>query len=116
VDAAVQKLLQELAVVSPNSQGYSWSEGLITHKKKILVGANSALNTKLIPACHASVIGGHSGSHATFQRLSKVFWWSGIKQDVEAYIKQCQTCQQAKHEHCRTLGLLCPLPIPVNAW
>jgi hypothetical protein len=113
VDDSAQKLMQELAMVGTNAQGYSLSEGLIIYRKKIWVGANSALQTNLI---HASAMGGHSGSKATFQRLSKVFWWSGMKQDVEAYIKQFQTCQQAKHENCRSPGLLYPLPIPVNAW
>jgi hypothetical protein len=35
---------------------------------------------------------------------------------VEEFIKQCNVCQQAKHEHYRTLGLLTPLPIPEQAW
>jgi hypothetical protein len=45
------------------------------------------------------------------QRL-KVFYWSGMKQEVESHIKQCQVCQQAKHELCKYPGLLDPLPIP----
>jgi hypothetical protein len=53
---------------------------------------------------------------ATFQRISKWFWWTGIRQSVEEFVKQCTVCQQAKHEHCRTPGLLNPLPIPEQAW
>jgi hypothetical protein len=43
VDDTTHRLLQELAVVSPNDKGYSLSEGLIKYKKKIWVGENSAL-------------------------------------------------------------------------
>lgn len=31
-------------------------------------------------------------------------------------MQQCAVCQQAKHEHCKTSGLLQPLPIPQAAW
>jgi hypothetical protein len=54
VDAHAQKLLQELAIVSSNSQGYSLSQGLISYKKRIWVGAYAALQTKIISAFHSS--------------------------------------------------------------
>jgi hypothetical protein len=70
VDDSAQKLLQELAVVNPNDKGFSLSQGLIRHKKKIWVGANSALHTKIISAFHSSAMGGPfrylGGIHATF--------------------------------------------------
>jgi hypothetical protein len=109
-------LLQELAVISPNDKGYTLSEGLIKYKKKIWVGANSALQTKIISAFHASSIWDHSGVQATYQKVSKLFWWTRIKSVVEEFIKQCKVCQQAKHENGKLPGLLCPLPVPIEAW
>jgi hypothetical protein len=38
-----------------------------------------------------------------------------MKQDVDAFVKQCSVCQQAKHELCKYPGLLQPLPIPAQA-
>jgi hypothetical protein len=35
---------------------------------------------------------------------------------VESYIKQHATCQQAKHDFCKYLGLLQPLLIPYQFW
>jgi hypothetical protein len=78
-DPDAQKLLQELSLVSPNSEGYTLSQGLIRFKKKVWVGANSALQTKIIFAFHASPIGGHSRVQATLQRISKLFWWKGLR-------------------------------------
>jgi hypothetical protein len=75
VDDSAQNLLQELVVVSPNDKGFSLSQGLIRHMKKIWVGANSALHTKIINAFHSSAMGGHSGIHATFQKVNKLFSW-----------------------------------------
>lgn len=35
---------------------------------------------------------------------------------MENFLKQCNICQQAKHELCRVPGLLQPLPIPDGPW
>jgi hypothetical protein len=39
-----------------------------------------------------------------------------MKQYVQNFIKQCDVCQMAKHELCKYLGLLQPLPIPQSSW
>jgi hypothetical protein len=115
VDPAAHKVLHELAVKSPNADGYSLSQGLIKFKKRIWIASNSALQTKIISAFHASAIGGHSGIQATYKIINKLFCWKGLKQDVTSFVQQC-VCQQTKHENCKTPGLLNPLPIPENAW
>lgn len=116
VDPMAQQLLMELAVVSPNDKGFSLSNGIIKKEGRIWIGANSALQTKLITAFHASPIGGHSGNQATYQRLKKLFLWTGMKAAVDEFVQQCAICQAAKHEHCKYPGLLQPLPIPAGAW
>jgi hypothetical protein len=93
VDDNAQNLLQQLAISSPNSQGYSLSEGLIRYKMNAWMGLNSATQTKIINAFHSSSFEGHSGILATFKRVSKLFWWQGLKADVESFVKQCQVCQ-----------------------
>ena len=45
-----------------------------------------------------------------------MFYWKGLKQDVEQFVKQCLVCQQAKHLNTHTPGLLQPLPIPQGVW
>jgi hypothetical protein len=116
MDPHAQDLLKELAVQSPNAQGFSLNNGLIYRQQQLVVGQNVGLHTKLIAAFHSSAMGGHSGVFATYQRLKKLFYWPGQKTDVELFVKQCQICQQAKHEHCKYPGLLQPLPIPQHSW
>jgi len=103
-------------VHSPDEEGYTLEQGLIKYKSKVCIASNSALQTKLIAAMHSSAIGGHSGGKATYHRLKQLFHWKGMKRDVEHYVKQCQICQQAKHELTHPAGLLQPLPIPQGAW
>lgn len=48
--------------------------------------------------------------------IKKMFCWSGLKTDVELFVKQCAVCQQAKSPKQYPSGLLHPLPVPAGAW
>jgi hypothetical protein len=115
-DSHAQQFLKQLAVASPDGQGYSLDQGLIRYHNKIWIGGNSALQTRLIAAFHSSALGGHFGIAPTYQRLKKHFSWKGMKQDVESFVKNCSVCQQSKHSNTHPMGLLQPLPIPEGAW
>jgi hypothetical protein len=56
-DPIATTLLQELAVVHTNEDGYSLSNGVIRYKNKIWIGQNSAPQTKLITSFHGSELG-----------------------------------------------------------
>jgi hypothetical protein len=89
---------------------------VIKYKGRLVIGENLALQTKLLATLHNSAIGGHSGIQATYQRAKKLFYWVGLKLAVELFVKQCQTCQQAKHSNSKPGGLLQPLPPPAAPW
>lgn len=115
-DSDAQAKLQALAVTSPDEHGYSLQNGLIKLHEQVWIGNNTALQTKLISAFHSSAIGGHSGILPTYQRLKRMFAWNGMKLAVENFVKQCNICQHAKHEHTKPAGLLQPLPLPAGIW
>jgi len=115
-DPKAQQLLTELALVNPNAKGFSLHQGLIRKQNLIWIAQNLALQTKLIATFHSSAIRGHSGVLATYNRLTRHFYWKGMKKDVDSYVQQCSVCQQAKHNHSHPAGLLQPLPIPDGVW
>lgn len=116
VDPAAQEMLTKLAIDVEACPGFQLQEGLIRQEGKIWVGANAGLQTKLIQAFHSTPIGGHSGMLSTYHKVKQLFSWTGLKKDVQNFVKQCNVCQQAKHELCRVPGLLQPLPIPDGPW
>lgn len=115
-DSDAQSLLAKLAVQSPDEEGFELHSGLIRFKGRLWIGNNTALQTKLISAMHASAVGGHSGATATYQRVKKLFCWKGKKSAVEDFVRQCSICQHSKHEHSKPSGKLQPLPVPEVAW
>jgi hypothetical protein len=70
-DSQAQQYLTQLAVHSPNAQGYAL--GQIKYKGKVWVAQNSAVRTKIIKALHSSAIGGHSGIQDAFHRVKRLF-------------------------------------------
>jgi hypothetical protein len=115
-DPDMTVLLQHLAVQSPNDKGYSLENGIVKLQGRIVIGANLALQTKVIAQLHDTPVGGHSGIQATYQRVKKLFYWPGMKLAVELFVRQCPVCQQAKHSNTKPAGLLQPLPPPTGAW
>lgn len=116
LDNEATNLRAELAICPDPVKGLHLANGLIKKEGQVWVGANAGLRTKLIHAMHSSAVGGHSGIHATYQRIKRSFYWPGLKQDVENLVKQCETCQRAKHELLPPAGKLQPLPIPKGPW
>jgi hypothetical protein len=96
MDSEATELLAQLAVKSPDARGYSLDKGLIRYNGRLYIGNHLSLQTKLLSALHDSPVGGHSGIHATYQRVRKVFFLPGLKMAVEDFVKQCPTCQKAK--------------------
>jgi hypothetical protein len=115
-DVEAQQRLTELAVQSPDEHGYTFINGVIRFNGRVWIGSNSALQTKLISAFHSSAVGGHFGIHVTYQRLKWLFAWTGLKAQVTEFVKQCDTCQHAKHSTIAPGGLLQPLPLPSGPW
>jgi hypothetical protein len=81
-DPTTTELLQTLAVHSPNDKGFYLEKGLIKHQGRLYIGANMAMQTKLIASLHDSAVGGHSGIHATYQRIKQLYYWPGLKSAV----------------------------------
>jgi hypothetical protein len=116
-DTYCQSLLQQLLLEPALDQvHYSLQSGIIRYKGRIYVGPDFPLRIKLLTSLHSSALGGHSGMNATYHRIKRVFYWKGLKADVNKFVSECPVCQKAKGENCQYPGLLDPLKIPDMAW
>jgi hypothetical protein len=116
-DEQVKSVLEQ-CLISPATPPahYTIKAGVLRYKGRIVVGNNTPLWQQLMGALHSSAVGGHSGMRASYHRIKKLFYWPGLKKDVEQWVAQCAICQRSKHEHCHYPSLLDPLPIPDMAW
>lgn len=115
-DAKCRTLLAKLALSPDAEPHFQLRQGLLRYKDRIWVGNDGALQQKIIEAFHSSPIRGHSCVPASYQRIKRLFAWTGLKSAVQHFVKSCPTCQQAKPDRAKYLGLLQPLPVPSMAW
>lgn len=103
--------------LQPNSiPDYQYIGGIIRYKGKIYVGSGCGIRRQVMEALHASAFGGHSGQQGSVLRISSIFYWPLMKQEIVQFVQQCVNCQRNKHEHLPYPGLLQPLPIPDKVW
>ena len=86
--------------------------GLLFCGGRIFIPSHTPLVSSLLAEFHDSKLGGHASSLKTFKRLSALFFWEGMRKDVEEYVKKCHICQQIKYLTTSLAGLLQPLHIP----
>lgn len=115
-DPTTRDLLTRMAVDPASEPEYKLQNGILRFKGRVWIGAHTETQLNIIRALHASAVGGHSGFHATYNRVKRLFAWKGLKQQLKVFVQQCLICQQAKTERISPAGLLQPLPIPKRPW
>lgn len=115
-DPDLRSLIEELKADPTSHAKYSWSQGLLTYKGKLVVGQEKGLRLFIMQEVHASPVGGHSGTERTYRRAKRSFHWRGMKKDIYTFVAECDVCQRNKTETVGSPGLLQPLPIPDRVW
>ena len=84
--------------------------------ERLWIPNSPELQAKLTEEAHDAPMAGHHGIAATFERLSRRYWWPHMRQFVSRYIKNYDTCCRPKAPRHRPYGLLRPLEVPVKRW
>ncbi|HVX00352.1 MAG TPA: DDE-type integrase/transposase/recombinase, partial [Candidatus Babeliaceae bacterium] len=82
----------------------------------IVIPDDRSLKVMLLMEVHDAPTSGHLGIEKTLARLGKIFWWPGMRQEVQEYINSCVACQSNKASNRSPAGLLHSLPIPAYNW
>jgi len=92
---------------------WEYKDGLIFFKRRVYLLHTSPLVPSIISALHDS---GHEGYQKTLHRVAQDFYWQGMKTSIQTFVRQCIVCQKHKTEHLHPVGLLQPLPVPLQIW
>lgn len=111
-DPDLLRLQQQLIEDSSSLPNFTFQEGLLLYRNRLVIPKDDALRQSLLHEFHASKIGGHAGIYRTFHRLSSNLFWSGMHSDVKTFVQACQICQQMKDSALKPAGLLQPIPLP----
>ena len=93
-----------------------YEDGLLYVRDRIYVPDDERLRADIVRHLHETRMGGHSGKHGTYDRLSRWYYWPSCTDTVARYVKNCLTCQRSKPRREGKHGLLNPLPVPDRYW
>lgn len=65
---------------------------------------------------HDDRLAGHPGQNGTYTLLKCHYYWKGMKNDAEQYVKSCETYSCTKIQTYKRYRPLKPLMIPSQAW
>ena len=71
---------------------------------------------KILHKFHQFLTGGHLGMNRTFERIKLYTSWPGMKQEIENYVRHCETCQMNKITQWKTKLLLQITNMPEVDW
>lgn len=107
-DPEVQRIIKDLQF-GEMLRPWEFQDGILRLKSKLYVPPHTALTATIIAMIHESC---HEGYQRTLHRLSRDFYWSGMKRQVQDIVSNCSICQRNKTETLKPAGLLQPLPTP----
>lgn len=59
---------------STSHEGYTWANGLLTYKGRLVVGSEKDLRSLIMKEVHGTSEGGHSGMEKTYRRAKRSFY------------------------------------------
>lgn len=115
-DSKIQNIIIGRMTKTREEPDYTYEDGVLRYKVKIVVGQKGELRAKLVKFIHDSYVDGHAGIQNSYKRLKENFYWFGMKRMVKKVVDKCNICRQAKVEKVIYPGLLQPLSVPSGTW
>lgn len=109
-------LLAKFQDPSQTATDFAIQQGILYHKGRIFIPAETGLRPQLLEEFHSSPTGGHSGVKRTLVHLAAAFAWPNMAREVKIWVRECVACQAHKYSTQKPFGLLQPLPIPAQVW
>lgn len=103
------KKIQEGEAIGP----WEFRDEVVWYKSKLFIPKDSTLAANIIAFVHNSC---HEGYQKTMFRISREFYWQGMRSHIKEFVATCLICQRNKVETLKPAGLLQPLPIPQHVW
>ena len=71
----------------------------------------AALRQEVLTAGHDDPTAGHLGTHKTYEKLRRRYYWRGLYQDVDHWCRSCVDCAMKKRPSHNNHAPLLPIPV-----
>jgi transposase InsO family protein len=90
--------------------------GMLYRKGKIWIPRDQALKKLIFESEHDSMVAGHMGMDKTVEMIGRNFYWPGMAEEIEDYVRSCDDCQRNKASRHKRHGTLHPLELSYSPW
>jgi hypothetical protein len=73
---------------------------------------SGSLRVDVLDMIHSAPWAAHIGRRKTLYIAKEMLWWPRMQEDIDHYIKHCDSCQRNKAHHQNAQNSLVPLPVP----
>jgi hypothetical protein len=87
-----------------------------TDKEQLVIPNYGNLREECIHSVHTHPYAGHYGVYRTLKKAQEVYFWPGMRSQVESFVKKCDSCQRVQYVRQKTQGELHPLQIAERRW
>jgi hypothetical protein len=91
-------------------------DGLLFVKGRWYVPDDREIKNMILKNDHDSRVAGHFGQFKTLERVKANFYWPKMDDEVDEYVRSCDSCQRNKATRHKKYGLLDPLDVPNRPW
>ena len=75
------------------------TNGVLRFQDRVCVPSVPKLRITILEEGHRSSLSIHPGATKMYHDLRQMFWWSGMKREVNEFVLACLVCQKDKIEH-----------------
>ena len=79
---------------------------MLRYQGRLCVPDVDGLRDRILEEAYKSRYSIHSGSTKIYHDLREIYWWEGMKKDIQKFVARCPNCQQVKVEHQKSGGIL----------
>ena len=79
---------------------------VLRYQLRLCIHNVDCLRNRILEEAHGCRYSIHPGSTKMYPNLREVFWWGGMKKDIDEYVTNCPNFQQVKVENQKPSGLL----------
>ena len=115
-DEKLKEVIQEITDQGEGKKGFTYYNQQLRRYGKIMVGQDAQIRQDRMLIWHNRTSSGHSGMENTYRRISQLFYWKNLRDDINQYVRSCRVCQRSKYDAAASPGLMQPLAIPTSVW
>ena len=105
---------QKLKATEELQEGWTDIDGVLQHQGLPFV--SEIIQTELISRHHDNLLVRHFGINKTRELISRKYYWSTLRKNVEAYVKGCNVCWASKAVRHKPYSNLQAPPVPTYRW